>query len=239
MRHRAYNLAIETSGRIGSVTLGKMASDGPPGGQIVASTTMPEQRRHTVDLMPTIDRLAREHGVTPTDLAEVYVSIGPGSFTGLRIGIATAKMLALSLGARLVGVPTLDVLAHNAPPEIDCVATCLNLKRDTVYANVFRREADGWQPLREPSLTTMDELLWRCPRPVGLIGDPLPPLPENGTAGATLLPPTFAHARSEIVWKLGRSRAERNAFTPEPELLPLYVRQPEAVELWNQREAKR
>src|SRR5688500_8967170 len=109
----AHNLAIETSTRVGSVTLGR-------GDEVVQTVEMPEQRRHTVDLMPTIDKLCQRHSLAPADIGEMYVSVGPGSFTGLRIGIATAKALAQVLGMRLIAVPTLEVVAQNVPPGTSC-----------------------------------------------------------------------------------------------------------------------
>jgi tRNA threonylcarbamoyl adenosine modification protein YeaZ len=105
------NLAIETSGRIGSVALGR-------DNVLLASAAMPEQERHRVDLMPTIDRLCAAHGVGPRQIGEVYLSAGPGSFTGLRIGLATAKMLAQVLGAKIVAVPTVEVIACNVDPDV-------------------------------------------------------------------------------------------------------------------------
>ncbi len=86
-----YNLAIETSSRSASIALG--CAD-----RLIEAVDLPPQRRHNVGLMPAIDRLCGAHGVTPRDLAEVYVSLGPGSFTGLRVAVAAVKMLALAQG---------------------------------------------------------------------------------------------------------------------------------------------
>jgi tRNA threonylcarbamoyladenosine biosynthesis protein TsaB len=187
--------------------------------------------------MVELDARCRQLAIRPRDLRQVYLSIGPGSFTGLRVGVAIAKMLAQAAGAKVVAVPTLRVLACNTPLPYSRVVTCLNLKKETVYAGLFRREADAWRPDDAPSLRTMNELLQAAPRPVAILGDPLPPLPQDGATleGVTVLPASFAMAHAEAVWRIGREMAGAGQFTDPWQLVPLYVRPPEAVELWNKR----
>jgi len=228
MSARPYNLAIETSGRSGSVTLG--LED-----ELIESIQLPHKRRHNVELIPMIDKLCRKHGVTPDTVGQVYVSLGPGSFTGLRVGITTAKMLALASGAKIFGIPTLEVLVENAPPEAQHAAVCLNLKRDTVHCAVYSRDGNDWSTIVEPALRTMNELLAASPKPVSLIGDPLPPGPDHPAEGVTILGPERAVAQSQAVWRLGR-RAWKTRGPDDPmKLAPQYIREPEAVELWNRR----
>ena len=228
MPDRPYSLAIETSGRSGSVTLGR-------GDEIVTTVELQHKRRHNVELIPTIDALCREHDVKPDAIGQIYVSLGPGSFTGLRVGITTAKMLALANHVEVFGIPTLDVLAENAPPETEHVAVCLNLKRDTVHSAVYQRGGDRWSAIIEPKLRTMTELLEACPRPVCVIGDPLPVIPDGLQQGVTVLEPSYAEGRSNAVHKLGRHAAATRPPDDPMLLVPLYIREPEAVELWNQR----
>ncbi|HEY3243629.1 MAG TPA: tRNA (adenosine(37)-N6)-threonylcarbamoyltransferase complex dimerization subunit type 1 TsaB, partial [Phycisphaerae bacterium] len=87
----AYALAIETSGRIGSLALAH-------GDRLIDVRTFSTALRHAVELMPTLDALCRQHRVAPEQVGEVYVSGGPGSFTGLRIGITVARTLAWAGG---------------------------------------------------------------------------------------------------------------------------------------------
>ncbi len=244
-----YNLAMETSSRVGSVTLGR-------GDVLLATKVLPPQERHRVDLLPMMDGLCREHGVKPTDIGELYVSHGPGSFTGLRIGITSAKTLALITGAKLVAVPTLDVVAMNVPVQTGVtLIVALNMKKETVYAGVYGASDDGtcWQLTRPAGLTTLTELLATITGPVMMVGTTMPaiqtPLNECHTtcqSNQTNSVPQFeirnskfemqyAQPRSENVWRLGRQLAKQNQFTPTHDLLPLYVRIPEAVELWEKR----
>lgn len=229
MGHQAFNMAIETSGRGGSVALGR-------GGELIRAVRLPEPRRHRLDLMPVIDELCSGQGVSPRDIGEIYVSIGPGSFTGLRIGVTTAKMLARVIGSRIVAVPTLHVVAQNAPAEAaPCLAVCLSLKHTTMCHGLFRHDGSQWIAQREPELTTLTELLAAAPRPLALLGDPLGDVPPLLDDQVTILPSLLALPRAEALWRLGRQAAQRGEFTNPLELLPLYVREPEAQILWNRR----
>lgn len=213
------HLAIETASAHSSLTLG-LADE------ILGTVKLPQPRRHHLELMPALANLCEQHGLAPADLSEVYVSLGPGSFTGLRMGLTTAKMLALTLGVGLVGVPTLDVLAHNAPDHVQRVAVCLNLKRETVYCALYDAKR---QQIAEPALRSASQLLDL--NPDAILGDPLPPLPED----APVLPAELAIPRSEHVYRLGRSLASQNIHADPDTMAPLYIREPEAVTLWNQR----
>lgn len=227
MSGRGYNLALETTTRTGSITLGR-------GDERLATVGLPPQRRHSVDLMPEIDRLCQTHGIGPADFSEIHVSVGPGSFTGLRIGITTAKTLAHVLNLKTVAVPTLDVIAQNAPDDLPadaCVAVCVTLKADAVYGGLFRKTAGRWTPVRAPELIALADLLAAAPPRVWLLGDPLPEIAAH-RGGVTELPKEIAPPRSEVVWELGREAARRGEFVDPPALLPLYVREPEAEELW-------
>ena len=222
-------LAIETSGRFGSVTRGD-------GDGVIATVDLPEQQRHAVELMPAIDSLCTQHSLSPADVGEIHVSIGPGSFTGLRIGITTAKTLAWLSGAKLVAVPTLDVVVQNAPPDIRNVAVMLNAKRGQCFTGIFTREGGSWRPLIEPSLLTPAEMLEHAPRPLAVIADKLP----DGTqfpADVQLLNSSLARPRSSAVWAIGRALAKQGSFADPVTLAPLYVRLPEAEEVWLSRQS--
>lgn len=227
MRPGPFNLAIETSTRAASLCLGR-------GDEIIAAVDLPPQRRHRVGLLPGLAALCREHDVTPDQLGELYVSLGPGSFTGLRVAMASVKMLALAHPLKLVGVPTLNALAQRAPADARHVAVCLNLKRETMWCGLFERRGGSLSAASEPALRTMDELLAAAPRPVAVLGDPLPARstwPED----VRVLPAELARPEASAVWRVGRAMAARGAFVEPAQLAPIYARPPEAVQLWNER----
>lgn len=230
MVERAYNLAIECSGREGAVALGR-------GDQLLAVAKIESTRRHGVALMPTVAKLCQAHGVGAEDLVEVYVSLGPGSFTGLRVALSTVKMLAMVRDVRVVGVESLDVVAQHAAGRGERAAVCLNLKRGTVYSGVFTADQAGLLRLGgEAKLRTIEDLLAEAGRPVTLVAEVLPEdVAEINKAGVTVLSGKAAQADVRALWRLGRQRAKRGAFDDAAALSPAYVREPEAVTLWNER----
>ena len=100
-------------------------------------------RKHGRDLIPALRDLLRRAGVGPLDLHLVAVGLGPGSYTGMRIGLTAARALAYAAGARLVGFDSLEAIARNAPAEAARVIVVGDAQRGDVYAAEFAREAPG------------------------------------------------------------------------------------------------
>jgi tRNA threonylcarbamoyladenosine biosynthesis protein TsaB len=131
-------LGIETATRAGSVALVRTDASGEP--QILAESSFGESGASAAEILPAFeDGLARS-GLPESAIDAIAVSMGPGSFTGLRVGLATAQGLALGIGGALIGVPTLDALARTALEADesmrpgDLVCTCLDARRGEVYA---------------------------------------------------------------------------------------------------------
>jgi len=220
-------LALETSSRHGSVAVAR-------GGDMLASVEL-EQQRHATHLLPAIHALAERHGFQPADLSVIHVSVGPGSFTGLRVALTAAKMLARITGAKLTAVPTLDVIVRNAPTDHARVAVCLNAKKGNCYTGVYRRDQVGWTPILEPTLRAPAALLDQTDGPLAVIGDKLPDC--DWPARVTLLSAEHAVPRASIVLELGQQAANAGRFVDPYQLVPLYVRLPEAEEVWRARQA--
>lgn len=217
------SIALETAGRVGHVALGV-------GDRFVEARPIPRTRRHNLELVPTLDALLRDHQLGPADLKECYVALGPGSFTGLRMAIATTQMLALANPAlKLVGVPTLDVLAHQHKAAAEHVAVMLNIKRGTAYCATYR----AGQSILDPDLRTTDDLLAQSPRPLAVVAEVDPGLPTT-SRDITWLDPTATAPDPAVTWQLGHTLAQQGQFTDPPKLLPRYIREPEAVTLWEQ-----
>src|SRR4051794_34562693 len=124
-------LAIETSGRHGSVAaLGATAE----GTATVAQAALTSTQRTAEALAPLMRQMLAEVGWAPNTINLVAVAIGPGSFTGLRIGVTTAKALAYAIGAEVVGVNTMDVLAVQSPSSNAPLWTILDAQRQEVFA---------------------------------------------------------------------------------------------------------
>jgi tRNA threonylcarbamoyladenosine biosynthesis protein TsaB len=221
-------LAIETSGRLGSVAI---TADGA----VVAEETFAHGLKHAAEMMPRIDHLLKAARWKPADLREIYVSAGPGSFTGLRIGITLAKTLAFVTGARIVAVPTVEALAHNAPGEARDVVIVLDAKREQIFtARLHRHDAASRWAIVEPAhLDSLGDMLARSPRPIWLIGDGIPyhdkSLPP-GDASAIVTAEDTWRARAGVIAELGHRMAREGRFTDAQALNPIYIRRPEAEE---------
>jgi tRNA threonylcarbamoyladenosine biosynthesis protein TsaB len=170
---------------------------------------------------------------------EVYVSVGPGSFTGLRIGITLAKTLAFATGARLIAVPTVRVLARNAPPEARHLVLVLDAKRDQIYTARFDRTSSGdpWTEAEPAHLDNLPSVLARAPRPVHLLGEGIPNhqkfIPPDDPA-VIVTPEDLWRPRAAAVAGEGAQMAAMGQFTDPQQLLPIYIRRPEAEEKFGQ-----
>ncbi len=218
-------LAIETSGRLGAVAITE-------NGTVVAQDSFAHGLKHAAEMVPRIDRLLHTAGWTPQDIREIYVSVGPGSFTGLRIGITMAKTLSFATGAKIVAVPTLEVLVRNAPPEARDVMIVLDAKRDQIFTGRFRREDSQWQMVEAPHLDSLSAMLQRSPRPVWLIGEGIPFHEKHVPRDASIIvaSPESWRPRAKVVADLGYQMARQGVFAPLDTLIPLYIRKPEAEE---------
>lgn len=221
-------IALEMSGRTGSI-----ATVGPEG-SVLTEAVFPHGLQHAAQAVPIADRLIREVGWAPCDLTLACVSIGPGSFTGLRIAVTIAKSLALAAGCRVVAVPTVRVLAENAPGSARHVAIVLDAKRGQIFTATFAREplTSTWVERAPARLDTLINVVATAPRPLHLLGEGLPyhldTLPSR--EGIEVTPESDWRARASVVARLGHVMALRGAFADPLTLTPLYVRLPEAVE---------
>ncbi len=157
-------LAIETSGRVGSIAVLR-------DGCVLGEKTIEHGLKHAAAIVPAMDGLLSELGMSARDVGRVCVGQGPGSFTGLRVGITIAKMLSMTLGVEVVGVPSGDVLAENLPNEARLGMTLLDAKRGQVFAGLYEREGGVWRVLRVPALTRIETMLACAGGPIFVIGE--------------------------------------------------------------------
>jgi tRNA threonylcarbamoyladenosine biosynthesis protein TsaB len=117
---------------------------------LLADLYLDSGRRHAETLMPALERLLILAGVSSEDLDLLVCTVGPGSFTGLRIGASTVKGLALALKKPVVGVSTLETLAMNAIPYPGLICTMLDAGKNEVYVGLFRMRPDGLLDAMQP-----------------------------------------------------------------------------------------
>ena len=144
-------LGIDTSTPIGSVAL--IDDD-----NIVAEHTLNIVQAHSSRLMPAIDTVLKWGEVTPNDLDGCAVGIGPGSFTGIRIGVATVKSLCYAVDKPIVGVSTLEAIAYNMRWTDGFVCPILDARRSEIYGSVFHGGSE-WQRFTDDLCLPVDAFL--------------------------------------------------------------------------------
>jgi len=213
-------LGIETATVRGGVALVSGSGD------LVGEITLSNPESHSERILPALDWLLATLGLAPPAIVAVAVSSGPGSFTGLRAGIATAKGLAFSLRVPLYGVATLEALAANAPPGEGPVCAVLNARRGEVFRALFHQGPVGLERLGPDTLVPIAALADDLPPGCLVIGEfpALGPEARAGLGALRLAPPHLSHPRAAVIAgagarALGEARAsEMNA------LLPRYLR---------------
>jgi tRNA threonylcarbamoyladenosine biosynthesis protein TsaB len=224
-RAQSLLLAVETATRVMSVAL-------LDGERVVAEITSDDERVHSERLLPAIDRLLELAGVSLAQVGAFAVSIGPGSFTGLRIGLATLKAFALDEARPVVPVSTLAALCAAAAGARGPVAALLDARRGEVYAAACARAGDCEPLLLPDSVFTPEELAAALPPETTLVvGEGA----EPAAARLLLLQPDLRSihpaecaARASRVGRLGRVVLAAGRAVPAAELVPRYVRRAEA-----------
>ncbi len=220
-------LAVETSARVGSIAL--VQDD-----VVLGERQFEHGLQHAAQIIPIIDHLCGSQGWSPRDIEHLYVSAGPGSFTGLRIGITLAKTMALATGVKLLAVPTARALVENAPAEAKHVVLVLDAKRDQIFTARFERAVDGrWIEREPPHLDSLATMIERSPRPVHLLGEGIPyheKVVPREDASVILTPGELWRPRASSVARIGAELAREGHFADPDRLAPVYIRKPEAEE---------
>jgi tRNA threonylcarbamoyladenosine biosynthesis protein TsaB len=218
-------LAIETATRVMSVAL-------LDGDRLVAEITSEDGRLHSERLLPAIDRLLALADATLGAVGAFAVSIGPGSFTGLRIGLATVKALAFDECRPVAGVPTLAALCAAAAGAPGPVAALLDARRGEVYAAACAHAGEPAPGLLADSVYTPEALAAVLPREATLvIGEDAAPAAARLTAlrpDLRPLPAALGAASAARVGRLGRALLAAGHAVPAAGLVPRYVRRAEA-----------
>ena len=202
-------LALDVSGAGGGIAL-----LGPDGVRVRAlAPDVPRGR----DLVPLIQALLEEASLEPADLDLVACGIGPGSFTGIRIGVATAAAFAFAAGLPVLGVGSLHGRAAHAPTRAESVLVVLNARRGQLFSGLFKGGCEA-EPYR---LATPDQLVRGLPEDTFVLGEGRGLFPEHferfpGTADA---PP-----RPDEIARIAVQRFESGERGEPAQLHPLYLR---------------
>lgn len=233
-------VAVETSGRRGSAALAA-------GKKLLAQKDFSASMRHSSELFPAIEELLASFGKKPFQIEHVYLSMGPGSFTGLRIAVTFAKMLALANSAKIITVSTSDVIASNIiaqndssqlKPKCDKVATILDAKRGQFFVAAYSIPDSQYSMLETQYKKILDDTLMTAEQfkeqfagsesPIHLLGEGLVYYKEKFQAdGIEFLDEKYWWPQASIVHMLGWNKVKKGEFTEALELQPLYLRRPQ------------
>lgn len=227
-------LAIDTSSLVLSCALAEKD-------RLIAEWTVQKRLTHSEQLIPHLDEMMKEAGVEKDQITGIAVSIGPGSFTGLRIGLATAKMASYIWKVPLVGVDTLEALAWNMAGAQAFILPLEDAQRGNVYAALYGAFQEMWQeaPIE---VAPIDEVIAAAVKhggPIIAVGECADKYKEKLlAAGIALAAPQNRCARASSVAMAGLARMEKGEKDNPLSLLPNYIRRSEAEVLWEKRHNK-
>lgn len=159
-------LAVDTATRMVSLAL-------HDGKQVIAEHTWRSKNHHTIEVTPMLEQMLVSAHATPTDLSAIAVALGPGSYTGLRIGMSVAKGLALSVSPPLplIAVHTLDIVAAAQPHKYEQLVAVAQAGRGRINAGMYHWEKSDWQAVKAPQLITWRTLTEQLNQPTLVAGE--------------------------------------------------------------------
>lgn len=226
-------LGIETATKTGGVAL-----VGDKG--VVAEYTSNIEVTHSERLMAMVDRMLKDTGISLVSVDGFAVSTGPGSFTGLRIGIATIKGISLATNKPVAAVPTLAALAWNLPQAAHAVCPLMDAKKKEVYAGLYRTGPAGIETVMPEAVLPLAELAGRISEAVIFTGEGSHLFRQElqalfGTR-AHFAPLSATVPSAASVAEMGRMAIMAGERADAAALAPLYIRRPEAEVAWEKRQ---
>jgi len=216
-------LALETTERVGTVAA---AEDANVLGQLSLNPVLRSAR----SLAPALVQLLADVAWTPSHVDLVGVSIGPGSFTGLRLGVTAAKTFAYAAGAEIQGIDTLEAIAAGAPANVHRLAVAVDAQRGQVAAAMFRRRDDGRVEPEQPlGLVDADAWLASLPQGITVASPVLEKLRDRVPPKVTVAEPQFWHPTAASVARLAWADYAAGRRDDIWQLAPRYSR-PSAAE---------
>lgn len=183
-------------------------------GKAIAKFHKKAAMRHSMLLVPMIDKLLKKSKLKVKEIDCFAISIGPGSFTGLRIGVTVVKGLAYALKKPVITVPTLDAIAMNAKKAKGIICVILDARKKKVYASLYRSDGENIKKLSPYLLLPLDDLLKKIRKydKVLFLGD----TEENKFKKDW-------HPKAETVGMLASEYFKKKKFTDAADLEPMYI----------------
>ena len=206
---------------------------------VLSSVHSSRGKRHAENLTPQIEFVLEQARITMDEISVVAVDIGPGLYTGLRVGITTAVSIAFGLGVPMIGVTSLDLLAYPVRHCSKLIVATIDARRGEVFHANYRQVPGGVQRISEPVVSTPDDLsadLLAHGNEALLVGDGALRYSEifAGLRGVEAAEPSIAYPSAASIVQLAHAKALREEFVTPTELEPVYLRKPDALELEKQ-----
>jgi tRNA threonylcarbamoyladenosine biosynthesis protein TsaB len=230
-------LAIDTATTRVSAAIGDR-------GALLGEVSLAGGRRHAELLAPAIRYLCDELDVSPVRLAAIAVDVGPGLFTGLRVGVTTAKTMAYALRVPVVGIASLDLVAYPLRHSSRLVVTVLDARRHEVFCASYRPVPGGVQRVSEYEVRHPAELVAELEAGTDellLAGDGVDAYRDEFASldHAELAGPDYVAPSLAALVQLATARVEREEFEPASQLRPLYLRTSDAEIHWEREQVGR
>ncbi len=214
-------LAIDTATQMVSIAL-------HDGRMIKAETSWETRRNHTMELAPAVKDLFDRLSVKADDLAAIALPTGPGSYTGLRIGMSLAKGMALASNppTPLIGIPTLDIVAHAQPFVTERLVAVAQAGRKRINAGFYEAVGGQWLQQGDLAITTWPELLPRLVRPAliaGEVDDEARALIEDAGDGLIVSPAWACLRRAGVLAGMAWVRLRAGDVDDPATLAPFYL----------------
>jgi tRNA threonylcarbamoyladenosine biosynthesis protein TsaB len=226
IKNTKIGLSLETTGRIGSVSIGV--------GEILSDEkTFSAPLRHSAELFDSIIELLKKSGWKANQINNIHISIGPGSFTGIRISVTVAKMMALAAQCKIAAVNTSDAMALNVDDRnIKKIATIIDAKRGQFFIAVFERKSETWQKVLPDSMITPEQFKEKIGNEhIWLLGEGLLYYAKKfETDNIKILDDKYWSPRASNVFRIGSQMAAEGRLSDPVSLVPFYIRRPEAEE---------
>jgi tRNA threonylcarbamoyladenosine biosynthesis protein TsaB len=208
---------------------------------VLASTHSARPRRHAESLTPAIEFVCHQARTPLQEMGAVAVDIGPGLFTGLRVGVAAAKAIAHALRVPMIGVSSLDLLAFPVRYSPKMIVAVIDARRGELFHASYRQVPGGLQRVTNPQVATVDDLtsdLLAVRDDCLLVGDGAIRYADDLTAmpGIEIADLGLAYPSARSLVQLAHARALREEWIQPRDLAPLYLRKPDAEINWSTRE---
>ncbi len=187
-------------------------------------------QNHTVELLPRLVYLIKQHGISVKTISAIFVARGPGSFNGLRVGISTAKGLAFSLGIPVVGISTLSLAAYQHAYSSLPVCPVFDARRGEIATAIYQMKAGKWCQVMSDNLSTPEALCSQITGQTIFCGDMTANISGKLRDGlgdrAIIPPPAFRLRRGAFLIELGQRELAAGKASDPATLQPLYLRSP-------------